>query len=54
MEMNKVSREEKILSICEAVKGQSETETAQDNLLLCGLRLAYDHGYADGSAEKAG
>ncbi len=53
MNQKELSREEKILSICEAVKGQSEAETAQDNLLLGGLRLAYDHGYADGTAASA-
>lgn len=50
MDEKKSSREEKILKICEAMKAQSDSETAQDNLLLGGLRMAYDHGYADGAA----
>ena len=54
MEMNKVSREEKILKICEAVKDQSESEQAIDNVLLSGIRLAYERGYADHAAEMAG
>lgn len=53
VEKKELSREEKILSICEVVKTQSDGETAQDNLLLNGLRLAYDRGYVDGAAASA-
>ena len=37
-----MTREEKILRICEAVKAQSESEQAQDNVLISGIRLAYE------------
>lgn len=54
MEQSKATREEKILRICEAVKDQSESEQAVDNVLLSGIRLAYERGYADHAAEMAG
>ena len=47
-----MTREEKILRICEAVKAQSESEQAQDNVLISGIRLAYDKGYMDGVTAK--
>lgn len=53
MDQKKLSKEEKILSICEAVKGQDVTDTARDKQLMSGLRLAYDLGYADSAAESA-
>ena len=53
MDQKEISREEKILSICEAVKGQSEGQQAEDNVLLSGLRLAYNRGYVDGVAASA-
>lgn len=53
MDQKEISREEKILSICEIVKTQSESKQAEDNVLLSGLRLAYDRGYVDGAAASA-
>ena len=53
MDKKELSREEKILSICEAVKTQSEGQQAEDNVLLGGLRMAYDSGYMDGAAASA-
>ena len=53
MDKKELSREEKILSICEAVKAQSDSQQAEDNVLLGGLRMAYDSGYMDGAAASA-
>ncbi|MBQ7885377.1 MAG: hypothetical protein IJ313_00630 [Clostridia bacterium] len=53
MDQKDIAREEQLLSICEAVDGQSEGQQAEDNVLLSGLRLAYNRGYVDGVAASA-
>lgn len=53
MDQKKLSKEEKILRICEIVKGQSVTDTVHDKQLMSGLNLAYDLGNADRAVESA-
>lgn len=53
MENMEKKREEKIMSIFEIVKTQSEDDIVKDKLVMSGLRLAYDRGYMDRAAASA-
>ena len=58
MDNNTVTREDKIMFICEALKAQTEGEQAQDNATISMMSAAYDLGVRDGMAlaseQKAG